>query len=101
MTLCIMTQHNFPPLIRPNIISEVVDTCINDHVMFQVQVDSSKTEYTFTGLQEFMMYTFRVVANNTNGAGVSSPEVSARTFSDAPSDVPQNFTLETASSTVS
>ena len=56
--------------------------------MLQVHVDSSKTEYTFTGLQEFMMYTFRVIANNTYGAGVSLPEVSARTFSDTPSDVP-------------
>lgn len=42
-----------------------------------------------------------MVANNENGAGVSATEVTARTFSDAPSDVPQNFTLETASSTVS
>ncbi|WAR29086.1 NEO1-like protein [Mya arenaria] len=49
--------------------------------------------------EEYTEYTFRVVANNTNGVGLASPEVTARTFSDMPSDMPQNFTLETASST--
>ncbi|XP_052785952.1 neogenin-like isoform X3 [Mya arenaria] len=65
----------------------------------EVHVDSSKTEHLFTDLEEYTEYTFRVVANNTNGVGLASPEVTARTFSDMPSDMPQNFTLETASST--
>ncbi|XP_052264335.1 neogenin-like isoform X3 [Dreissena polymorpha] len=65
----------------------------------QTSIDTTKREHLFTDLQEYQEYTFRVIANNTNGIGVSSPEVTARTFSDAPSDAPQNFTIETASST--
>ena len=68
--------------------------------MFQVLIEKSRTSYTLTGLEEYQEYSFRIVANNANGAGVSTEEIVARTFSDAPSDVPQNFTLETASSTV-
>ncbi|XP_053387197.1 neogenin-like [Mercenaria mercenaria] len=65
----------------------------------EVQIEKSRTSYRLTGLEEYQEYSFRIVANNANGAGVSTEEVVARTFSDAPSDVPQNFTLETASST--
>jgi hypothetical protein len=53
-----------------------------------------------TGLMAFREYTFHVVAVNGNGEGMSTREISAKTFSDKPSEAPQNATLETASSTV-
>lgn len=53
------------------------------------------------GLEEFVEYGFRIIAVNANGPGTSTTETTARTFSDKPSDVPQNFTLVTSSSTVS
>ncbi|KAL4216343.1 putative aminophospholipid-translocase [Mactra antiquata] len=65
----------------------------------EVEIDSTKTEYTLTDLEEYQMYSFRIVAFNANGAGMSTKEAMARTFSDIPTDVPLNFTLETASST--
>ena len=47
------------------------------------------------------MYTIHVVAVNENGEGLGTREVTAKTYSDQPSEAPQNATLETASSTVS
>ena len=58
-------------------------------------------EYTLNGLKKFKEYSFRVVAYNSNGPGLSTAEVVTRTLSDVPSQAPQNVTLETASSTVS
>ena len=40
------------------------------------------------------------MAHNGNGPGMSTEEVVTRTLSDTPSGVPQNFTLEAASSLV-
>ena len=65
------------------------------------QVDVSGTVHQLTDLKTHAEYSFRVVAFNANGAGMSTEESVARTFSDVPSDVPQNVTIETASSTVS
>jgi len=64
-------------------------------------VDKSLSSFILIDLEEYTEYAFRLVANNEIGAGVPTAEIMARTFSDAPSDFPQNFTLETASSTVS
>ena len=41
-----------------------------------------ETDYTITELRKFNEYSFRVVANNKNGPGTSSDEVTARTHSD-------------------
>ena len=64
-------------------------------------MDVNGHEHTLTGLQKFKEYSFRVVAYNSNGPGLSTAEVVTRTLSDVPSQPPQNVTLETASSTVS
>lgn len=60
-------------------------------------VDSSSW---FSGLMAFRTYTIRVVAVNENGEGMSTREMTTKTYSDKPSEAPQNATLETASSTV-
>ena len=51
-----------------------------------------------TGLSPYQEYSFRLVAHNEKGAGMSTEEVVMRTLSDIPSDTVQNFTLEAASS---
>ncbi|PWA18976.1 hypothetical protein CCH79_00004856 [Gambusia affinis] len=43
-------------------------------------------------------YSFRVVANNKHGPGVSTEDVMVRTLSDVPSAPPQNLTLEVQNS---
>ncbi len=59
----------------------------------------SGTEYILEGLDKYAEYSFRVVAYNSNGPGMGTEEVVARTLSDVPSKPPQNITLETSSST--
>ncbi|NP_001164709.1 neogenin [Saccoglossus kowalevskii] len=49
--------------------------------------------YTVTRLNKFTDYSFRVVAYNENGPGVSSEEVVTRTYSDQPSSPPVNITM--------
>lgn len=44
--------------------------------------EMTDTSYTLSDLHKFSEYSFRVVAHNTNGAGASTDEVVARTFSD-------------------
>ncbi|KAL5020555.1 hypothetical protein ScPMuIL_003447 [Solemya velum] len=63
------------------------------------QVSVNTLSHTLQGLQKFREYSFRVVAYNDNGPGMSTEEFVAKTFSDMPTEPPQNFTLETASST--
>lgn len=63
------------------------------------EIITSDTKYTLYGLKKFTDYSFWVVAYNQNGPGLNTEEVTARTFSDFPSDTPQNVTLEAASST--
>ena len=61
----------------------------------------TNTKYTLTKLKAFREYSFRVIAVNANGDGMSTEEFVAKTFSDKPSKPPQNPTLETVSATVS
>ena len=63
-------------------------------------IDINGHDHTLTELKKFKEYSFRVVAFNSNGPGLSTEEVVSRTLSDVPSQAPQNVTLETASSTV-
>ncbi|XP_062579893.1 neogenin-like isoform X4 [Saccostrea cucullata] len=63
------------------------------------QIEVTDTKKLLRGLMAFREYTFHIVAVNENGEGMSTREISAKTFSDKPSEPPQNATLETASST--
>ncbi|XP_073725123.1 neogenin isoform X2 [Misgurnus anguillicaudatus] len=61
--------------------------------------DVTGLSYTMTGLKKFTEYSFRVVAFNKHGPGVSTEDVTVRTLSDVPSAPPQNLTLEVLNST--
>ncbi|KAG8195386.1 hypothetical protein JTE90_001400 [Oedothorax gibbosus] len=62
------------------------------------EVFTEETSHTLKSLRKFTDYSFWVVAFNANGQGLSSEEVTQKTLSDLPSDVPQNVTIEASSS---
>ncbi|XP_072236186.1 neogenin 1a isoform X10 [Leuresthes tenuis] len=61
-------------------------------------VDIDAQSYTMTELKKNTEYSFRVVAINKHGPGVSTEDIIVRTLSDVPSAPPQNLTLEVQNS---
>ncbi|XP_046645538.1 neogenin-like isoform X3 [Daphnia pulicaria] len=62
------------------------------------EVVTSHTSHLIHGLKPYTEYSVWVVAFNDNGPGTSTEEATARTWSDLPSDTPQNVVVEPASS---
>ncbi|XP_022254822.1 neogenin-like, partial [Limulus polyphemus] len=63
------------------------------------EITTTDTSYVIRHLKKFTKYSVWVVAVNKNGPGISTREVSAQTYSDTPSEPPQNVTVEASSST--
>uniref|UniRef100_A0A3Q4HRT1 Neogenin 1 n=1 Tax=Neolamprologus brichardi TaxID=32507 RepID=A0A3Q4HRT1_NEOBR len=61
-------------------------------------IDVDGQSYSMAGLKKNTEYSFRVVANNRHGPGVSTEDVVVRTLSDVPSAPPQNLTIEVQNS---
>ena len=74
-----------------------MNTSKQKKLFFQV----TKLRHTILGLETFTEYNISVLAVNKNGEGESSDEITVRTLSDLPTDVPQNFTIKVVSTTVS
>lgn len=89
-------------------VSDDAASPVRNYKLFYMQVGSveehevvtSHTSHLIHGLKPHTEYSVWVVAFNENGPGSSTEEATARTWSDVPSDTPQNVVAEPASSSV-
>ena len=87
---------------------EVSETPVRNYKLFYMEVGSveehevvtSHTGHLIHGLKPYTEYSVWLVAFSENGPGTNTEEVTARTWSDVPSDTPQNVIAEPASSSV-
>lgn len=87
---------------------EVSESPVRSYKLFYMEVGTveehevvtSHTSHLIHGLKPYTEYSVWVVAFNENGPGTSTEEVTVRTWSDVPSDTPQNVVAEPASSSV-
>lgn len=64
------------------ILKRVTCKCFSSSLPCLQDVDIDSQSYTMTGLKKNTEYSFRVVANNKHGPGVSTEDVVVRTLSD-------------------
>uniref|UniRef100_A0A8B9RLD7 Neogenin 1a n=1 Tax=Astyanax mexicanus TaxID=7994 RepID=A0A8B9RLD7_ASTMX len=88
--LVVLQEH---PTLRTHTSTPELGFCL-----LRTDVEVSGLSYTMTGLKKFTDYSFRVVAYNKHGPGVSTEDVSVRTYSDVPGAPPQNMTVEVLNS---
>lgn len=67
--------------------------CFSSSLLLFQDVDIDNQSYTMTGLKKNTEYSFRVVANNKHGPGVSTEDIVVRTLSDG--QLVWNFETET------
>ncbi|KAK3094564.1 hypothetical protein FSP39_003463 [Pinctada imbricata] len=89
-----------PPQMPKGIITKYILIYYEVGVNGEHRKEVKGTTFTLTSLKAFREYSFRVIAVNENGEGMSTEEFVAITFSDKPSSPPKNPSLETVSATV-
>lgn len=61
------------------------------------RVDTTKLVYRLNNLRPYTEYSIWVVAVNENGRGAATEELNVVTYSDIPTEPPQNVTIEPSS----
>ncbi|EGD79414.1 hypothetical protein PTSG_09826 [Salpingoeca rosetta] len=78
----------------------VFDTCQDTVCVGRHPVITEDNQHTFTGLNPYTTYAFRVAARTVRGQGPASDAVRARTLSGTPTGPPQDVVARAAATTV-
>ncbi|EGD79834.1 hypothetical protein PTSG_13098, partial [Salpingoeca rosetta] len=78
----------------------VFDTCQDTVCVGRHPVITEDNQHTFTGLDPYTTYAFRVAARTVRGQGPASDAVRARTLSGTPTGPPQDVVARAAATTV-